>query len=210
VKLLRMTTEELLGELSSDSPAPGGGSAAALAGAVAASLCQMVCRLTLGREKYRDAWPDIEKAGTEAGLLGTRLRRLVDEDTAAFDSVVAARRLPKSTGAEKAARDTAIQSAVSRAAQAPLETLESLAALSAIALLVVEKGNPGCMTDAGTAAEMIAAGARSASWNVRVNLPGLRDVAARHRLAADAAAALATAVETVERARAAVDVRLTH
>jgi glutamate formiminotransferase/formiminotetrahydrofolate cyclodeaminase len=210
VNLLHMTVEELLGELSSDSPAPGGGSAAALAGAIAASLCEMVSRLTLGREKYRDTWPELEGAGTEARLLGARLRRLVDEDSAAFESVIAARRLSKSTEEEKAERDTAVQSAVSRAAHAPLSTLESLAALSSVALLAVEKGNPGCITDAGTAGEMIAAGARAASWNVRVNLPGLRDITARNRLAADSAAALATVAQTVERIRATVELRLTH
>jgi formiminotetrahydrofolate cyclodeaminase len=209
MKLRNMTVEELLAELASDAPAPGGGSGAALAGAMAASLCEMVSLLTMGRENQKDAWPAMENAGSEARRLGIALRRLIDEDTEAYNSVVAARRLPKTTPAEKTARESAVQLAVSLAARVPLETLQSIAELSAIALVVAERGSPGCITDAGTAGEMIAAGARAASWNVRVNLPGLRDIPARDRLAADAAAALAEVLETVGRIRAAVETHLT-
>jgi formiminotetrahydrofolate cyclodeaminase len=205
MKLMTMSTEDLLAEIAARSPAPGGGSAAALAGSVAASLCEMVAGLTLGREKHRDAWPEMEKAESEARRLGAGLRRLVDEDTEAYNSVVAARRLPKATEAERMARDAAIQSAVARAARAPLETLELLTDLSAVALLVVEKGSPGCVTDAGSAGEMIEAGARSAFWNVRINLPGLRDASLGGRLSKDAEAALARVVDSVQRIRAVVE-----
>jgi methenyltetrahydrofolate cyclohydrolase len=210
MKLINMTTEELLAELASDSPAPGGGSVAALSGAVAASLCEMAAGLTLGREKYRDTWAVIEEARAEARRLGGALRRLIDEDAEAYSQVVAARRLPKSDDAEKAARAAATQAAVARAARVPLETLQALVALSAVSLLVAQKGNPGCITDTGTAGEMIAAGARAASWNVRVNLPDMQDLSARQRLAADAAAALSKVLETVERIRAIVDTHLTE
>ena len=210
MKLINMTTAELLAELASDTPAPGGGSVAALSGAVAASLCEMAAGLTLGREKYRGAWEAMEKARSEARSLGGALRRLIDEDTEAYNIVVAARRLPRATETEKTARDMATQTAVVRAARVPLETLRSLAALSSVSLLVAEKGNPGCITDTGTAGELIAAGARAASWNVRVNLPDLNDLAARERLAADAASALAQALETVGRIRTIVETHLTE
>jgi formiminotetrahydrofolate cyclodeaminase len=210
MKLLDMTVGGLLAELASGSAAPGGGSAAALAGAAAASLCQMVSALTLGREKLSAAWPAMERAGSEARRLGAALGRLVDEDTEAYNAVVAARKLAKAAPAERSAREGAIQAAVAAAARLPLETLRSIAELSAVALAVAEQGSPGCATDAGTAGEMIAAGARAASWNVRVNLPGLRDLPARDRLAADAAAALAEALRAVERIRAVVEKHLTR
>jgi methenyltetrahydrofolate cyclohydrolase len=208
--LLEMTTGDLLEELASGSPAPGGGSAAALAGAAAASLCRMVAVLTLGREKLIAAWPAMEKAGSEARRLGAALRRLVDEDTEAYKAVVAARRLEKVTAVEKASRAAAIQAAAERAARVPLETLRSIAELSAVALSVAEQGSPGCATDAGTAGELIAAGARAASWNVRVNLPGLQDLPEKERLAADAAAALTEALRAVEQIRAVVEKHLSQ
>jgi len=208
MSLMNLTVQELLAELGADSPAPGGGSVAALAGAMAASLCEMVAGLTLGREKLRDAWPAMERARSEAWRLGTSLRRLVDDDTAAYLAVVAARKLPRATPAEKAARDSAVQEAVGRAAAVPLETLLTLAELSAIALVVAEKGSSGCITDAGSAGEMIGAGARAAAWNVRINLPDVRDELLRARLSAAAETALAAALAAVERVRSLVESQL--
>jgi methenyltetrahydrofolate cyclohydrolase len=210
MKLLEMTVEGLLAEFAAASAAPGGGSAAALAGAAAASLCQMVSALTLGREKLGAAWPAMEKAGAEAHRLGAALRRLVDEDTEAYHDVVAARKLANATPAEKSAREAAVQAAVALAARVPLQTLRSIAELSVVARAVAEQGSPGCATDAGTAGELIAAGARAASWNVRVNLPGLKDLPARDRLAADAASALVQTLQAVERIRAVVEKHLTR
>jgi len=207
-KLTQMTVEGLLAEFASDSPAPGGGSAAALAGALAASLCEMVARLTLGREKLKGTWPAMEIVQDKAQHLGTRLRELVDEDTKAYASVVTARRLPKDSSAEKAARDHAMQESLLKAAHVPLETLRSLAELSGPILMVAEKGNPNCITDAGAAAVMIEAGAQAAAWNVRINLPGIRDAGVRDRLRTDAAAALRLASETVTRIRSMVEARL--
>ena len=209
-KLTKMTIEGLLTEFASDSPAPGGGSAAALAGALAASLCEMVARLTLGREKLKEAWPAMEKAKAKARHLGMRLRELVDEDTDAYVSVVTARRLPKDSSAESAVRDRIIQESLLRAARVPLETLRSLAELSGLVLLVAEKGNQGCITDAGAAALMIEAGAQAAAWNVQINLPGIHDAAVRDQLGIDAAAALALALETATRIRPMVQRQLSE
>jgi methenyltetrahydrofolate cyclohydrolase len=209
-KLTQMTIEGLLTEFASDSPAPGGGSAAALAGALAASLCEMVARLTLGRERLKEAWPAMEKAVAKARHLGMRLRELVDEDTDAYVSVVTARRLPKDSSAENAVRDRTIQESLLRAARVPLETLRSLAELSGLVLLVAEKGNRGCITDAGAAALMIEAGAQAAAWNVQINLPGIRDAAVRDQLGIDAAAALALALETATRIRPMVQRQLSE
>src|SRR5208337_1242827 len=164
-----------LAELGSASPAPGGGSAAALAGAIAASLCEMVCRLTLSREAYKDVWAVVGEAQLRAGSLGSRLRELIEEDAQAFNSVMTARKLPRGTEEQKAARELAIQEATLRSARVPLETLEYLAPLADLAVVCAEMGNQGCVTDAGSAAQMIRAGATAAEWNVRVNLPSVRD-----------------------------------
>jgi formiminotetrahydrofolate cyclodeaminase len=208
VKLMQMTVEGFLDELASDSPAPGGGSVAALAGAAAAALCAMVARLTLGREKLRDAWPDMEDLLRESGELGARLRALVDEDTEAYSSVVDSRRLPKASEAERAARSAAVAAAALHSARVPLETLTVLRRLSGCAARAVERGNPACLTDAGSAAQMVGAAAMAASCNVRVNLPDVSDPGERQRLQEQAAGALAAiqgAVQDIERA---VDRRL--
>jgi formiminotetrahydrofolate cyclodeaminase len=196
MKLLDMTVRSLLDELASKSPAPGGGTAAALAGAIAASLCAMVSRLTVGREKYKDVWAAIQEAQAMADHLGARLRELMDDDAQAFNSVIAARKLPQSTEEQKEARQRAIQEGTARSARVPMETLETLASLADLAALCAEKGNPGCLTDAGSAAQMIRAGAVAAAWNVRVNLPSLES---------NTAIILGAIVKTVERVDAMVE-----
>jgi formiminotetrahydrofolate cyclodeaminase len=202
VNLAAMSVEQMCGELASDSPAPGGGSAAALAGAIAASLCAMVSRLTAGREAFREAWGEMREVQSESERLSARLLRLADEDAEAFLSVMAARALPKTTEAEKTARLKAIQEATLRSARVPLETLESLALLASLAAAVASRGNPRCITDAGSAAQLLRAGALGASYNVRVNLPSLADPTARGQLSAAAARALQgvqAAVEAIEK-----------
>jgi formiminotetrahydrofolate cyclodeaminase len=162
----------------------------------------MVSRLTTGRERFRDAWGEMQEVRAESERLGTRLRQLVDEDADAFRSVMAARRLPKSSDAESSAREGAIQEATLRSARVPLETLESLARLSALASAAARRGNSGCLTDAGSAAQLIRAGAVAASYNVRVNLPSLADTAIRQQLSAETARALAevfAATESIEK-----------
>jgi methenyltetrahydrofolate cyclohydrolase len=175
VKLTHLSIDEFLAELGADSPAPGGGSAAALAGAAAAALCAMVCRLTLARESYRDSWPAMRDTLAEAERLAARLRDLIQEDADAYLSVVAARTLPRGTPEEKAARAAAVQAATVRSAEVPLETLDRLGACARIVELAVSKGNPSCITDAGTAGALVRAGGASAAYNVRVNLPSITD-----------------------------------
>ena len=208
VKLSEMTVAGFLAEVASDSPAPGGGSVAALAGAIAASLCQMVSGLTMGRETYKESWAVMQEARAAAGSLGARLRELVDEDAEAFNSVMQARKLPRGTEEQKTARARALQDATVRSARVPLETLHALAPLADLAALCAEKGNPGCVTDAGSAAQMIRAGAAAAAWNVRVNLPSVRDVRLKEELGNEAASVLEGIVRTAARVDALVDQRL--
>jgi len=183
MKLSDMDLNAFARELAGDSPAPGGGSVAALAGGLAAALCAMVSRLTLGREKYKDAADDMEAVRQKADTASARLLALVDEDAAAYNKVSAAFRMPKGTDEEKAARADAIQEAAKAAASTPLDTLRTTADLCDLCRLTVEKGNPNCITDAGVAAQLIRAAAKGAAYNVQINLSSIKDAVFREHLA---------------------------
>jgi glutamate formiminotransferase/formiminotetrahydrofolate cyclodeaminase len=130
---------------------------------------------------------------------GSRLRALVQEDSDAFNAVVAARRMPRGTEAERAARAAALQAAVVHCANVPLETLEVLAGVAPAIARVFSRGDPACMTDAATAAAMVRAGALAAVHNVRINLPGIHDAAARGELATRASQARESILAVTER-----------
>ncbi len=183
MKLSDMDLNGFARELAGDSPAPGGGSVAALAGGLAAALCAMVSRLTLGREKYKDADDDMEAVRQKADAASARLLALVDEDAAAYNKVSAAFRMPKGTDEEKAARSDAIQEATKAAASTPLDTLRTTADLCDLCRLAVEKGNPNCITDAGVAAQLIRAAAKGAAYNVQINLSSIKDAVFLEHLA---------------------------
>jgi methenyltetrahydrofolate cyclohydrolase len=205
VNLARMSVEQAFAEIASSSPAPGGGSAAALAGAVAASLCAMAARLTVGKEAFRAAWAEMEQVAVESLRLSSRLLRLADEDAEAFLSIGAARGLPKATDAEKAARAAALQAATLRSARVPLETLQAIERAAALVAAAAARGNPRCITDVGSAAQLLRAGALAASYNVRINLPSIGDPAVRGELSTQAARALAVVLAAVETVGAAVE-----
>ncbi len=188
MKLAELSLKEFLVSLSGDSPAPGGGSASALAGALGASLCAMVARLTLGKEKYRAAWKEMERLRDTADALSSRLLELVDEDSAAYNRVVAAFRIPKQA---KKAREEAIQSAFKEAASVPMETLRAVAGLVDLVKTALDQGNPNCLTDAGVSAQLVRAAANGAAYNVRINLPGIKDEDFKARLASEASQLLA-------------------
>jgi len=196
--LMDRTVRDFLAELASDSPAPGGGSVAALAGAVAASLAAMVGRLTVDREEFREHEAEVKAALTRADQLREELLELVEEDTRAFQRVMAAFRLPKGTPAEREARRSAVQSAFKEAAEVPLRTAELCLQGLRLARLMAEHGNPNASSDAGVAALMAAAGARAAALNVRINLDSIRDAEAKEDLAARIDAVIAE-VEELER-----------
>src|SRR3989344_5598816 len=145
---------DFLAELSSDSPAPGGGSAAALSGALAASLVSMVCQLTLGREKFAAAEGKVRPAAAEAVRIRDRLAALMDEDARAFTAVLAAYRLPKGTEEEKAARTAAIQSALHLASSVPLECAALLAEAAVWGALLNVDINAKSITDSTRAEEL--------------------------------------------------------
>ena len=164
-----------LDKLSSKSPEPGGGSAAALVGAEGAALVGMVCYLTLGKEKYADVQADIERLRGEAESARADLQRLLQEDTEAFAAASAAYKLPKETEEQKKARSIKIQEGLKAATEVPfaigLKSLET-ARLSLTAAL---KGNAGAVSDAGVAVLFAESAVQAAALNVRINLVSIKD-----------------------------------
>ncbi len=173
--LVSLPLRDFTAALASDSPAPGGGSASAATGAAGAGLLRMVVALTLGKEKYRAAWDALEPVAPRLDESRARLLELVDEDTRAFDAIVAARRLPKGTDDEKAARAKAIEEATVLATATPLQTAFFCHQALAHALTVLEHGNPNAASDAWVGGLLLAAALEGALANVRINLGGIGD-----------------------------------
>ncbi|MFH1690437.1 MAG: cyclodeaminase/cyclohydrolase family protein [Candidatus Eisenbacteria bacterium] len=163
-----------LGELASDSPTPGGGSVAALCGALGASLNSMVANLTIGKKKYADVEEDMKRTlgGTET--LRLELAQMIEEDAAAFDKVMVALKMPKETDQQKASRKVALQQALVDAATVPLAVMEMCVGVIRLAGPVAERGNVNAVSDAGVAALVGRAGAHAAGLNVLINLGGIR------------------------------------
>lgn len=173
--LTDLTVQTFLDELSSNSPAPGGGSVAALAGSMGAALTAMVCRLTIGKKKYAEVQIEMESSLREAEELRGEFLRLVDEDTAAFKEVMAAFGLPKETAEQQARRSQAIQEATRKATLVPLEVMRHADRAIRLATVVAQKGNKNSVSDAGVGALMLQAACTGAAINVRINLGSLKD-----------------------------------
>lgn len=171
---LRIT--EFLDETASNSPAPGGGSVSALAAALGAALTTMVCRLTIGKKKYADVQAKMESILKQSEELRSQFTAIIDEDTDAFNNVMAAFALPKDTDQQKTIRGTAIQEATKAATLVPLKLLELCAEAVKLVKVVAEKGNQNSLSDAGVAVWMLHAGGEGAALNVNINLAGLQDL----------------------------------
>jgi glutamate formiminotransferase/formiminotetrahydrofolate cyclodeaminase len=203
--LRAMRIVDFTDELSSDSPAPGGGSAAALCGALAAALSSMVAALTWSKKGMEKGRPAMRALGTEAQASKDWFLEAVDRDTDAFNAVLAASRRPKGTPAEQEAREAAIQSANLGAARVPMEVLERSVAVLELALRVAKEGNPNSVSDAGVAGACALAAAEGASLNVRINLPSLADRKIAGELLARQTQALSRARVLAGDVRGAVD-----
>lgn len=195
-----------LDALASDAPAPGGGSAAALAGALAAALVAMVAQFTVGRPKYVTVEARVQDALTQVEALRATLQRLMADDEHAYTAVGAAWRLPRATPEEKTARSRAIQAATLAAMQPPLAMVEASRRVLDLAAMLAEDGNPALASDAAVAALLAGAALRSAAINVQVNLAQLRDKnvvaateAALHKLLDGTATLQETIVATATR-----------
>lgn len=196
-----MSLKEFLKELSSRSPAPGGGSVAALAGALGAALCSMVSALTYDKKGFEGVRDRMEDMAVKAQGHMKDLLKAVDDDAASFNAVMAAFGLPKGDDAQKAARRKAIEEATKAATVEPLAVLEKQLPVLDCALFAAENGNPNSVSDAGVAALMARAAAGSAYYNVLINLAGLEDKAWRSSMlkkAEDALAGVKTKADRID------------
>ena len=174
--LSKMNLREFCNETLSDSPAPGGGSVAALMGALGASLGGMVANLSAGKRGWDDKLNFFSAWAVKAQGLKDELLSLVDEDTAAFNKVMDAFALPKESTEEKAARSAAIEQATKHAAEIPLKAMETASKSYQLLASMAEKGNPASISDVGVGALATRACIEGAAMNVRINLAGLKDV----------------------------------
>src|SRR5438309_3149291 len=173
--LVKMNLREFCNETLSDSPAPGGGSVAALMGALGASLGGMVANLSAGKRGWDDKLEYFSEWAVKAQQLKDELLALVDEDTAAFNKVMDALALPKQSGEEKASRAAAVESATKYAAEIPLKVMETASKSYELLAEMAEKGNPASVSDVGVGALATRACVDGAALNVRINLANLKD-----------------------------------
>ncbi len=173
--LLKMNLREFCNETLSDSPAPGGGSVAALMGALGVSLGGMVANLSAGKRGWDDKIEYFSDWAVKAQQLKDELLALVDEDTAAFNKVMDAFGLPKESAEEKSARSAAIEQATKYAAEIPLKVMETASRSYELLSQMAEKGNPASISDVGVGALATRACMGGAAMNVRINLVGLKD-----------------------------------
>jgi glutamate formiminotransferase/formiminotetrahydrofolate cyclodeaminase len=168
--------------IASSNPAPGGGSAAAHAGSIAAALVQMVAGLTIGRKKYAEVEEQFKEISVKAASLGQRLAELVDLDAQSYEAVSMSYKLPKATPEQETLRKAAITAALIGASEVPLETARACATVAELAESAALKGNTNARSDAAVAALMAEAACRGAAFNVKVNVDALDDSAAAHGL----------------------------
>jgi methenyltetrahydrofolate cyclohydrolase len=171
------TVDSYLDKLASGDPEPGGGSAAALVGALGAALVTMVTELTLGKEKFAAVQDSIAAIKAESERLRGELTALVSLDADAYAKVAAAMKMPKDTDEQKAERSRVLQVALKGAADVPLQVAEAAAAVARLSLPAAEQGNPNAVSDAGVAVALADAAAQSAALNVKINLAWIDDQA---------------------------------
>jgi len=178
--------------LASGAPAPGGGSAAALVGALGAALNSMVANFTVGRERFAAVDADVRQLLARSEDLRAVLERLTQADTEAYGRVAAAQKMPRDTGEQKAARTAAVQAALKAAAEVPREAVRAAWGVLEVAAELVEKGNPNLITDVGVAAKFGVAALECAALNVEINLAYIKDDAYNESVRDEMAPMLAT------------------
>jgi len=194
-----------LASVAAPTPAPGGGSVVALAGALGAALARMVAGLTIGRKKYQEVDALMRQVALEASALQETLAQLVQRDADAYAAVSAATKLPKEPVAAAAARTAALREALLGAARVPLETARAATAVTRLAATVAVSGNRNAVSDAGVAALLAEAACRGAAYNVRINLVGFDPGTDGKALGEEAAALVAEAAGHSKAALAAVE-----
>lgn len=181
----RMALADLLDAFASNEPVPGGGSAAALAGAVGASLLIMVAGLPKTLTGSPEEAADLAEASARLRPLRDALTSLIERDSSAYQAVIEAMRLPKATDADTRARRTAIDAALRQAIEVPMDTMRCCQQALRGAVIVADSGNPAAATDTGTGIELLFAALRGAGMNVDVNVRGVSDAAFVERVTAE-------------------------
>lgn len=204
-KLVDMTCAEFAEETASESPAPGGGSIAAYMGALGAALGTMVANLSSHKAGWDDRWAMFSDWADKGHALMTELLHLVDEDTEAFNRIMAVFAMPKSTDEEKAARSAALQEATLYATQVPLRTMQTAFRAFEIVGAMAAEGNPNSVSDAGVGALAARSAVLGACLNVKINAAGLKDRAVADRLVAEAEELAARAQEAEREVLAVVE-----
>lgn len=168
---------QFMDKLASRSPEPGGGSVAALTGALGAALVSMVANLTLGKEKYQSVQPQIEQLLKESETLRAQMQDLIQKDTEAYGALSEVYKMPKATDAEKAARSAKMQEALKKACQVPFEIGMRSLDVAKLAQRAADIGNIAAVSDAGVAVLLAQACAQSAALNVKININSIKDEA---------------------------------
>lgn len=177
MKLAEMTVTQFADVLASDAPAPGGGSTAALEGALGAALTAMVCRLTEGRKKYEEHQAFVLEVKEKASALQARFIDVMDRDTEAFMVISNAYGMPKATDEEKAARSAAIQAGLVKSTETPMEMMELSAETIALTESLLGRFNTASASDLGVGALSLRAAVQGAWLNVLINIGSLKDQA---------------------------------
>jgi len=206
----KQTGGEFFNEVASSSPAPGGGSVAAAAGALGAALTSMVSRLTVTKKKYQDVHDEIGAILTRSEALRKELTDLIVKDKEAFDRLLATRKLPKDTEEEVKTRAVQIEDATRGAALVPLKVAEKSLEVLSLVKVVAEKGNVNSITDAGVGALMAKAALEGAIFNVRINITGLEDAAFVKKLSTEIEGYKARGEALVDDVLRIVDTKLTN
>lgn len=175
--LADMNVKEFLAETASNAPVPGGGSIAALSGAISAALAEMVSNLTIGKKGYEEAEAEMKEIAEKAAAFREELIADIDRDSNSFNEVMAAFKLPKNTEEEIAARKAAIQEGYKKAALVPLEVAKRAFDMFDMIAMVVEKGNKNAVTDGAVSAMMARTAVLSALYNVKINIGSIKDEA---------------------------------
>jgi methenyltetrahydrofolate cyclohydrolase len=189
--LVNLSIQQFSRVLGSDSPAPGGGSVAALSGALGADLVAMVCKLSIGKPDYEPFRKELSDTLERAQLLSKSLLERVDRDTQAFNGVMAAFKMPKETDDDKKKRAAAIQRGYGEAVQSPLGIARECLEVVTLAANLTGKSNSNALSDLGVASQQAYAGLEGAIMNVNINLPSIKDEGFKSKTTAESSSLLA-------------------
>lgn len=207
-RLIDLSCQGFAVETASESPAPGGGSISAYMGALGAALGTMVANLSSHKAGWDDRWKEFSDWAEQGQILMQELLHLVDEDTAAFNRIMAVFAMPKTTDEEKAARAEALQEATRYATEVPLRTMQTAARVFPLVRAMAEEGNPNSVSDAGVGALAARSAVLGARLNVRINAAGLKDRTLADRLTAEADRIAAEVIQAEQEVLAIVEQKI--